>query len=156
MELGFSEDFLFEKCAAGAKMRVGEAAAIGHRFSAGWGAPEGTHRWTTGGVARLPNPHQGGDVAIRFSNMLALEKKVTFRSGTAIAARTVGPGATGEVMLHSADGDTIDIECEGHRPADINPGSADTRSLGIAISEMNLSVFDIRRLLVRLVAQQLA
>ena len=82
-------------------------------------------------------PFGGGDIIIRFSNHLPVEKDVTFQSGNAIANFIVPPGtADCEVKLIKADGPTIDILCEIHRPIDIDPSSSDSRHLGIAISEI--------------------
>jgi hypothetical protein len=161
MELGFSEDFLWDlfRChgwlltdhriagieratayvarrAMGSVICLGDVAAVGERFLSGWQAPEGTHRWTKGGVAQFPNPQHGGDVIVRISNMLPVEKVVTFRSGDMVVPITMPAGVNSEVRLHNGNGCTIDIECEGHRPSDVIPGSADDRSLGIAVSEI--------------------
>jgi 2-polyprenyl-3-methyl-5-hydroxy-6-metoxy-1,4-benzoquinol methylase len=167
MELGFTEDFFMEafnrrgwlisdhhiagfgrasayvaRRAARTKIRVGEPTAIGHRFSSGWEAPEGTHRWTKGGIAQFPNPFRNDqvDVIIRFSNMLAVKKNVILKSGDAVVRTKVPAGAANcEMRLRNANGSTIDLECEGHRPVDINFGSSDTRNLGIAVSEIEFT-----------------
>ena len=85
MELGFSEDFLFEvfarhgwlivshhihnvgrastyvaRRAAGSTIRLGDNFSLSARFSSGWSPPEGTHRWTNGTLTQLPNPSGEG------------------------------------------------------------------------------------------------
>jgi SAM-dependent methyltransferase len=163
MELGFCEDFFIDtfhlrgwlisdhqfagvgrasayvaKRALGTTVKLGEDSAIGRRFSQGWDAAEGKHRWTNHPTARFPNPLSSGiDITVRFSNFLPVKKNVTVRCGEAIKRTKVPAGTLNcEVMLSNATGRTIDIECDVHRPANLIRGSRDTRNLGIAVSEI--------------------
>lgn len=162
MELGFNEDFLFDlfcrhgwlvtdyqipgfaratayvaRRASGTIVKLGEDAAVGHRFSQGWDGPEGNHRWTNQKMARFQNPLPGGNVTVRFSNLLPVKKNVVIRSGPVVSRMRVPAGAVNcEIMLSNATGKTIEIECEVHQPAKLIRRSTDTRNLGIAVSEI--------------------
>jgi SAM-dependent methyltransferase len=160
MELGFSVDFLFEvfrrrgwlvsdhhiagygrasgyvaRKAAGTTIKAGNPDAIGARHWSGWDAPEGTHRWTKGGVASVPMP-RGVSVTVRIANMLNLTKKVSITSGDVVERITLPAGASGEITLRKPNGLTIDIECEGHCPKDVNQDATDDRMLGVAVKEI--------------------
>jgi SAM-dependent methyltransferase len=163
MELGFCEDFLIDafnlhgwlisdhhiagcgrasafvaKRALGTTVKLGEDSAVGQRFSEGWDTPEGKHRWTNRTTARFPNPlSKGVDISVRFSNFLPVKKNVLIRCGQVVKQMKVPAGEIGcEILLPNANGKTIEIECEVHRPTSLIRGSTDNRNLGIAVSEI--------------------
>ncbi len=162
MELGFTESFLIDALhrrdglvsvhqipdvgrattyvatpALGAKIMMGRPMLLG-RYSNGWQPPEGTHRWTRGGIAEFPVPSRGGPVDIRiyFVNMLGVTKDVVFRSGDIIRKVGTKPRFSDSIVLQGAQATLLQIECEALRPVDITPGSHDHRNLGIAVSEI--------------------
>ena len=163
MELGFCEDYFFDvfnlhgwlitdhhiagvgrasayvaKRALGTIVRLGDDFAIGRRFSQGWDAPEGKHRWTNQTVAQFPNPlSSGADITVRFSNFLPVKKNVSVKCGDAIQKMRVPAGTLNcELRLTNATGKIIEIGCEVHRPTKLIRHSTDTRNLGIAVSEI--------------------
>jgi len=163
MELGFREDFLFDvfnlhgwlitdhqiagvgrasayvaKRALGTTVKLGEDSAVGRRFSQGWDAPEGEHRWTNQTTARFPNPlSDGADITVRFSNFLPVKKNVRVKCGEVVQKMSVPSGKLNcEIRLSNATGRIIEIECEVHRPTKLIRRSTDTRNLGIAVSEI--------------------
>jgi SAM-dependent methyltransferase len=165
MELGFTESFVIEAFhrsdwllsahyfpdfgratayvatpALGTKIMMGQPLLLGRHLD-GWHSPEGTYRWTRGGVAKFPVPSRGGpvDIRINFSNMLRVPKNVVFRSGGITREINVKPGFSDSIVLRGAQATTLGIECEGHRPIDITSGSQDDRNLGIAVAEIEFS-----------------
>ena len=157
MELGFSEDFLFEmfcrhgwflmdhpfpncyrasayvaRKASGTIINVGEPNSIGSRYITGWSDGEGSHRWTAGEVAKLPFP-SGTVATVYIQNMLNVVKSVTIRSGDVVERLILTPGEERAVIIAGLTGSTIEIHSKLDRPTDIVPQSSDNRALGIAV-----------------------
>jgi SAM-dependent methyltransferase len=148
MELGFQKDFLVE-----AMMRAGwlvrsrpssvfrantfiaqrapETIEFGSDIALphGWGAPEGSHRWTTSPSARLPLPVRMTprmDVALTLVNHLPLAKSVAVRIGRDVTSVVIESGTTKTLDFASVAEPYLDIETELTTPP------AETRQLGIA------------------------
>lgn len=163
MELGFSEQFLFDlfhkhgwlisshhlpncgrasayvaRKAAGSTVNLGEPRAVEPLYADGWSDAEGSHRWTSKEVAKFPNP-SAVKATLLLKNLLNVEKRVVVRSGSSAEDIVMKPGDERAITLTEPNGPTIDIQSTVHRPIDVVPSSLDSRTLGIAVASISFA-----------------
>jgi len=104
-----------------------------------WHPGEGTMRWTRTPVAGIPIDCLSGwrQVTLDLHNAFPIAKPVDLRLGRVCEQFTLQPGEHRSVAfsLSAADG-PMTLTCPVDRPCDLNSVSSDTRTLGIAVSEL--------------------
>ncbi len=115
----------------------GGASSSDFALEGGWSVGEGSHRWSVETEAYIILPAHEGlalSVEIALQNYLPLTKHVAIKCGDQVVTAVIAPDtARCEInLLHCVDG-VISIESTLHCVSDVVPGSADARTVGIAL-----------------------